>query len=249
LQRLGARLSAQKLQLAGRPATNFSAELAKASDEPVVQISRVGGQFAGGDLGGDGQFSYGDTGPVRYDFGLVLRDADVQQLTPASDKPINGRLTASVRLGGVLDDPSSRRGHGDVHVVGQSMYNLPVLLGLLQITNLTLPVSSPFSEANTRYSIDGQTVTFEQITLKSKDTSMSGSGTLDFAAKKVSLWFVTDDPNLMQLPVVGPLIHGAKQELLRIHVSGTIQQPKVSAASFNTVTTTVDQVLREGGQK
>jgi hypothetical protein len=79
--------------------------------------------------------------------------------------------------------------------------------------------------------------------------TMSGNGELDFGAKKVSLWLVTDNPTLISLPVVGPLIHGAKQELLKIHVSGTIQQPTVSAHSFDTITTTVDQVFNGDEQK
>ena len=78
---------------------------------------------------------------------------------------------------------------------------------------------------------------------------MTGSGDLDFGAGKVSLWFVTDNPTLLSLPLVGPLLHSAKQELLKIHVSGTIQKPKLSARSFDTITTTVDQVFKNDEQK
>ncbi len=227
--------------------------IAKPADDPVIEISRFGGDFAGGDLSGSGQFSYSDndqdTSPGRYDFGLVLRDADVAQLAAPENQGVSGKLTASLNLDGTLGDPTSRRGHGDVRVTGENMYNLPILLGLLQITNLSLPLSSPFAEATTRYAIDGQQVVFDQIILKSKDMTMNGNGQLDFAAKRVSLWFVTDNPTLVSLPVLGPLIYGAKQELLRIHVSGTIQQPKVSATSFNTITTTVDRVLSDGDDK
>ncbi|MGA3068061.1 MAG: AsmA-like C-terminal domain-containing protein, partial [Tepidisphaeraceae bacterium] len=122
-------------------------------------------------------------------------------------------------------------------------------LGLLQITNLALPLSSPFDEATTRYAIDGQQVIFDQITLKSKQMTMTGNGQLDFAAKRVSLWFVTDNPTLVSIPLFGALLHGAKQELLRIHVGGTIDQPTVEATSFHTIRTTVDQVLSDGDGK
>jgi hypothetical protein len=36
----------------------------------------------------------------------------------------------------------------------------------------------------------------------------------------------------------------ARHELLQIHVRGTLQDPKVSATSMNTFTTTIDEVLR-----
>ena len=253
LHRLAIQLAADKLTLAGRPAENFTATLTKPTDDPIIQMSHFGGEFAGGDLDGRGQFAYSDSSSEsptgRYDFGLVLRDADVQQMASPANSGVDGRLTASLDLDGMLGDPTSRRGHGDVRVTGDNMYNLPILLGLLQITNLALPLSSPFEEATTRYAIDGQQVVFDQIVLKSKSMTMTGDGQLDFAAKRVSLWFVTDNATLVNLPLVGALIRGAKQELLRIHVSGTIDQPVVSASSFNTITTTVDQVLSDGEDK
>jgi hypothetical protein len=253
LHRLGVQLAADKLTFAGRPASKFTATITKPTDDPVVVISRFGGSVAGGDLDGSGQFSYSDdndsatpaalTTPGRYDFSVVLRDADLAQLAAPQGQGMNGRLAASLDMDGTLGDPNSRRGHGNVTVAGDDMYHLPILLGLLQMTDLALPLNSPFSEASTRYSIDGQQVVFDEITLKSKQMAMTGNGQMDFGAKTVSLWFVTDNPTLVSLPVVGPFIHGAKQELLKIHVSGTIQEPKVSASSFNTITTTVDRVL------
>jgi hypothetical protein len=241
--RLEAQISADSLSMAGASGGNFGMTLAKSSDDSIVDISHLTGNFAGGELQGQGQYNYGGDGPGRYDFSLVLHDADVRQLAGPAHKEFNGRLTASLDLDGAMGDPNNRRGHGDVHVYGEDMYNLPIMMGLLQITNLMLPLSSPFAEASVRYTIDGQTIGFDQIMLKSKQMTMNGSGTLDFAAKRVSLWFVTDNPALVNIPAVGPLISGAKEELMKIHVSGTIQQPKVTASTFNTITTTVDQVL------
>jgi hypothetical protein len=51
------------------------------------------------------------------------------------------------------------------------------------------------------------------------------------------------------LPIVGPLLGGANQELLRIHIKGTIDRPKVSASTFDTVTTTVDEVFKGNDQE
>jgi hypothetical protein len=244
LFRLAGRCGVDSLLLAGRPGSDFKLTLAKDSDDALIQIPHVEGKFAAGDIAGDGQYAFPDNGPSKYDLSLVLRDADVQQLTTPYDKELRGRLTASLQLGGTWNDPGSRRGHGDVSVVGQKMYDIPVMLGLMQITNLALPITSPFTEISTRYSLDGERVVFEQIDLKSKDMTMSGSGELNFAQRYVSLWMTTKNPALLALPVVGPLIGGADQELLRIHIKGTIEQPKVTASTFDTVTTTVDQVFK-----
>ena len=249
MQKFAGQLFAPSLKLVGRPASNFKIVLSKPTAGPAIQINRIEGGFAGGDIAGDGTLTLADNGPGKYDLSLVLRDADVQQLTMPTDKKIRGRATASLQLSGGWNDANSRRGHGDVRVYGQDMYNIPLVLGLLQITNLALPLTSPFSEATTRYNIDGQKVGFDRIDLKSRDMTMSGGGQLDFGTKKVNLWFVTDNPTLISLPVVGPLLHGAKQELFKIHVNGTIQQPKVIASTFDTITTTVDEVFRGDEKK
>jgi hypothetical protein len=249
LHRLAGQCAADSFLLAGRSASDVKLTLAKNSDDPEVDVTHVEGKFASGDLAGQGDYVFSDTDPSRYDVNLILRDADVQQLTTPYEKDLKGRLTASLQLGGTWNDPSSRRGHGDISVYGERMYNIPVMLGLMQITNLALPLHSPFSQISTRYTLEGQKVVFERIELKSNDMTMSGSGEIDFALKRVSLWLATNNPTLIALPVLGPLLSGANQELLRIHVKGTIEQPTVSASTFDTVTTTVDQVFKGTDQE
>jgi hypothetical protein len=124
------------------------------------------------------------------------------------------------------------------------MYDVPLVLGLLQVTNLALPLSSPFNEATARYSVEGQRIAFENVSLRSDTMVMSGDGHLDFGTKKVSLTFVTDNAGGLRLPFFNELWQGARQELLRIHVRGTVQEPKVSAGMMGTFTTTVDEVFK-----
>jgi hypothetical protein len=50
----------------------------------------------------------------------------------------------------------------------------------------------------------------------------------------------------MQLPFLKELLSGARSEMLKIRVKGTIQEPEVSAQSLGTFWTTVDEVLNGG---
>ena len=88
-----------------------------------------------------------DNGPSRFGLGMVLRNANVADLAGPTEKDIKGQLTASLAIEGDWGDPSTRRGRGDVAVSGKDMYRIPLVLGLMQITNLSLPISSPFNEA------------------------------------------------------------------------------------------------------
>jgi hypothetical protein len=232
------------LLLAGRAATDLRATLYKPAEHDAMQISRMETKVAGGTLAGQVDWAFPDDGPSRYAVALVLRNADVKQLTGQTDQDIRGQLTASLNIEGAYNDPNSRRGRGDVLVTGQQLYKIPLLLGLLQVTELALPITGPFRDASARYSIDGQRVTFEQVELRSKEMLMQGDGYLDFGKKTVRMTFTTDANGWIRLPLVGDLMQSARNELLQIHVRGTLQEPKVSASSFNTFTTTIDEVFR-----
>jgi hypothetical protein len=162
---------------------------------------------------------------------------------------IRGQLSASLALEGEWADISTRRGRGDATVNGKKMFQIPLLLGLWDVTNLSLPALSPFSEGTARYSVDGQRITFEQIQMRSDTMVMEGSGWLDFGTKKVQMNFSTDNPNWPTVPLVSDLLAGAKQELMQIQVRGTVQDPKVSASTLHTFTTTVDKVFSGNGEE
>jgi hypothetical protein len=230
-------------KLAGRPATDLRATLTKPAGKDLLRIQKLETRIADGSMAGQFDCALVDGSPTRYALALVLRDADVKALTGEVAPDLRGRLSASLALEGAFNDASSRRGRGDVSVTGQSMYKIPLILGLLQITNLALPITRPFNEAAVRYSVDGQRVTFENIELRARDMLMHGNGHLDFGSKQVRLSFVTDSTSWPKLPIIGDLLQGARHELLQINVRGTLEEPKVSAGAFRTVTTTVDEVF------
>jgi hypothetical protein len=78
---------------------------------------------------------------------------------------------------------------------------------------------------------------------------MTGGGHLDFATRQVRMTFTTDNPSGLKIPFVNDIWQGARQELFKISIKGTIQQPKVEANPFGTVTTTIDEVFKGDAKK
>lgn len=237
-------LDISTMLLGDRPVKEFSAKLKKYPQRDAMQLYDARAAFAGGEVAGQVDWTYPEQGPSRYASNIVLRSADVAQITGEVAPDFRGQVSASMSLEGEFNNTSSRIGRGDVVASGEEMYRIPVLLGLLQVTNLALPITSPFSEATCRYSIDGSKLTFESIELRAKEMMMQGNGYLDFDKMQVRLSFVTESTSWLKVPVVGDLIQGARNELLQIQVKGSIEQPKVSASSMNTLTTTVDEVMK-----
>jgi len=168
----------------------------------------------------------------------------VRELTGEADESILGELTASLTLEGAWGDARVRRGRGDVVVAGKQLYRIPLLLGVLQVTNLSMPIGGPFTKGTARYTVEGTRINFEQMDLRSDTMMMSGTGYLDFASKQVRMNLTTDNPGGLRVPFIHELWQGARQELLKISVRGTVQDPKVEANSLATFTTTIDQVFK-----
>ncbi len=240
---LHGQIAVDQLSLAGRPVRNLKADLDKPAGEDSLRIDKIDGALGGGRFAGAVNLAFPDKRPASYSLNVELKNADMRTVTGQA-QDIRGQLSASLALEGEWDDATTRRGRGDATVSGKDIYQIPLLLGLWDVTNLALPQLSPFSEGTARYNVDGQRITFEQIQMRSNTMVMGGSGWLDFGTKKVRMNFSTDNPNWPTLPLVSDLLQGAKQELMQIQVRGTVQDPKVSASTLHTFTTTVDGVFR-----
>ncbi|MDB5354219.1 MAG: hypothetical protein JWN24_672 [Phycisphaerales bacterium] len=240
-------LDISKLTMAGHKLDGFKADLIKPADRNEFYIDKMRATVAGGQMAGQIHMSYPDDGPSRYLMSMVLRNADAKELT--ADKDFNGQLTASLALEGAWGDASIRRGRGDVVVTGKDLYRIPLIMGLLQVTNLSLPIAMPFKTGTARYSVDGQRVNFEQVELKSDNMMMTGTGHLDFKSKQVLMTFVTDNPGGFRVPFLNDILQGARSELFKFNIKGTIQQPKVEANPFGTFTTTIDEVFKADEKK
>jgi hypothetical protein len=236
----------RSMRMTERAVKNFRCDVVKPLEKSELRLDKIQGELAGGELAGSVKIVYPEVGEggARYGADIVLRGADVRALVDEPDSELAGQLSASLAVEGSWDDPGARRGRGDVIASGKKMYRIPLLLGLSQVTNLTVPISSPFNEASARYSIQGEKVALELIEMKASNMLMTGTGNLDFATKKVDLTFVTDNPGGLKVPFLNDLFQGARQELLKIHVRGTVEEPKVSAGLMGTFTTTVDEVMK-----
>lgn len=235
--------SLDSLEIAGRGVEKLTATVVKPIDQDLLQVSKIDGKIAGGQIGGQIDTLISSKDP-RFGLLLVLRNANVQELTGDMEKSIDGRLTASLSLEGRWDDPTSRRGRGDVSVEGQQMYRVPVLFGLMQIANLTLPVDDPLHQAGVRYSVEGRRVVLDAIDLRGKGVVMQGNGWIDFSTRKVQMSLVMANSAADAVPIFGDLIRGARQDLLQIRVKGSLEEPKFGASALNTITTTIDEVLK-----
>lgn len=237
--------------LAGIDASEGSAKLVADAAAHTITVRDIRAQIGKGDIAGDVTLDRARPSESHWSANFLLRNADVATLTAGSQTKMNGELNASLSLeggwatgadAGKANAAITRRGRGDISVTGKQMVNVPMILGVTQVVSLALPFTGGFDEATASYSLEGDRVSFSDISLQSNEMKIKGAGWLDFDQKKVNLDFVTDTTG-KNLPVIGNLLDAARRELFQIKVRGTISEPSVKAGSLRTITTTVDEIL------
>ncbi|MEM8873185.1 MAG: AsmA-like C-terminal region-containing protein [Planctomycetota bacterium] len=252
LKLLDATATATSLTVSGRPAGDLSVDVDLPEDSDVLNMTNLRGQWCGGQLAGNGTLRVPEDGPQNYLLDLTLHQADVATLAGgvelgAGDEPITAQLTASLTAEGVLGDPRSRRGRGDLAIVGNRggrLVKLPLMIGLVQVINLAFPDDNAFTDATAAYALSGDQLVLESFELSGGDVALRGNGSIDFDTRDVALIITTANRGLDRMPVLGGLIGGARDELLTIRINGKLEKPEVRAVPLNTFQTTVDEVLR-----
>lgn len=215
-----------------------------------MRLRDLRAQLGQGDIAGDVTIDRSRRDFTKWAAELLLRNADVAKLTEGTNAQVSGMLNASLAVEGAWSTDGERvgprRGRGEIAVTGEKLLKVPMIVGVTQVVSLSLPFTSGFNEATASYSIDDQRITFADIALKSSEMKIKGTGWLDLDQRNVSLDFYTASGR-KRLPVIGQLLDAARKELFQIKVRGTISEPQISAGSFQTITTTVDEII--GGEK
>ena len=154
-----------------------------------------------------------------------------------------GVLAANLTIEGSPVDGAARRGRGELEIRGASLYEVPLAMALMQVVNLSWPASKAFDRASANYLIDGDDVRFDWISLEAPTVQMRGSGTMKYSTLALDLEMITRNPGGEVFGPVGDLFAVFKDELVRIHVGGTLDEPVPKVKSFTGIKRTWDDLF------
>ena len=256
---LGGDITLNRFRLAGVDARDGFAAIHTDADHHTIALTDMRAKIGSrGEVAGGVTLDRSREDENRWSAEFLLRNADVATLTAAGPTKMTGELNASLSLEGAWAgadaSPSARaaasmlrRGRGELSVSGKDMVNVPMILGVTQVVSLALPFTGGFDEATASYSLEGERVSFGDISLQSPEMKIKGAGLARLLARReLSLDFVTDSTG-KDLPVIGSFLDAARRELFQIKVRGTLSEPTVKAGTLRTITTTVDEIM--GGEK
>lgn len=170
-------------------------------------------------------FELGTTTPTKADLERVGIDLPLPQVL----ERINGTFASGLAYGNVsmsgnLDQTHTRIGRGEIRVINAQMYHVPLAMFALQLSTLSLPMSSSLSFADLAFYVAGDEVTFEHIDLESDAFGLHGQGTLAYESKRLDLRFRPRGKR--RVPILADAVDFARDQIFSIHVTGTLEEPK-----------------------
>jgi hypothetical protein len=191
------------------------------------QLRPLTAALLGGKFVGNGWITLENT--PRFGLNATLLDADLAQcsreLAPGA-KQLRGRLTATADLQGNGLRCNSLAGGGTVRMTQGDVYELPVMIALLKILSIRPPERNAFSDGSIVYRVEGEHIYFDQIDFRGDAISLRGKGEMDFQSAIRLTFYTTVGRGDLELPIINQVFRGASQQLMLIHVDGTLQKPE-----------------------
>ena len=256
-------VSAERLRAAGVRVSDAHARFRAADDRGGVLVPTITGAIHGGRLAGsaqivntnvdvaparrylvDAQLSRVRAAPLLSDLGITGEKTSEDGAGAAwseGDDVSRGLLDASVSVSAVVGDPASRTGRGSVIISGGEVVELPLLLQLIEFSNLQAPVAQKLDLAQTDFFIEGERVTFENISVFSPSIEIFGYGHMRWPPSDLDLVFRSQA--VRPIPFLSDLIEGVRDELVTTRVTGTPPDVRFGASQFRGARSVVRSLL------
>jgi hypothetical protein len=207
----------------------------------------ITGQMFGGTVLADGWVALGST--PRFGLHAILSQADLarlaQEVLPGRQN-LQGDILAEVELQGTGRSPNLLGGHGKIQTRKANVYELPLMAALLKLVRIRQPERTAFSNSDVDFRIEGNHIYFDRITFTGDPISLVGTGEMNFQGDIRLTFHTMVGRGELNLPVVRQVLGGASQQLLLVHVGGTLQNPETSKQAFPGLNHALQQLQGDG---
>jgi hypothetical protein len=197
--------------------------------------NRFEGVSCGGHFEGAAVVYYGPRGEVPS-YGARLRFdqlelGDLVQHISGRQKDLAGRLSGVIDVGGVLGEPSVTGGAGSAALTEGRLWQTPFFAKLLGVLHLTVPSDREVPmRGDMAFSLVGNELAVREFELVGGGLNLTGYGTVWLDGKlELTMVAVGAPESSRGIPVlshaVGWLLQAVERQLVRLDVSGTLDEP------------------------
>lgn len=167
--------------------------------------------------------------------------SDAGSSTASSASRSTARLDVGVSLTGTLGKPETRRGRGTASAGQGTLISLPLVIRLVEASNLMLPLGEPLDLLQASFFVQGRTVSFEELSIFSASVEFLGFGTLTWPGMELDMIFTHKATH--RIPIVGHVLEGLRNELVTTTVGGTLSNPSFGVSSMRGVRSVLGQIF------
>jgi hypothetical protein len=219
-----------------------------APERPSHAARPITARLFGGTVQGDGWLALGPD--PRFGIQAMYSDGDLERLARESlpgTQNLKGRIAASVVLRGKGRSTNELTGQGSIELRNADIYELPLMVRLLKILSIRQPNRTAFSTADIDFRIDANHVYFDRLEFKGDAISLLGGGEMNFQSEIQLTFHARVGRGDLDLPLVEQVLGGASQQLMLIHVAGTLQDPRMRREAFPGVNQAIQQLQADRG--
>ncbi len=241
------KLDWSEVRIKGQPIQSVQSDLTILGDR--IWLHQLRGYFHDGLCTG---YIEADTGS-KPSFQLHIRAnrIDMQSLARQSLNrrgKVQGRLDGEIRLSGSGQSLRGLQGQGWVKVEqGAHLYDLPLILDLLNYLSRHLPKGSSFQDVTAEYKIEGDRIILNHLALMSDAITLQGKGEVKMDGSDLNLEMY-GVPYGRTLPLLPPIIDRIpptlSKQLMKIRIKGQVSKVEILTEPLPVVVDPVVDMLR-----
>lgn len=179
--------------------------------------------------------------PIRYKLKLNFTNTDLSEFVKVAlklDKQWSGFISGQSEFYCQGNGTATMSGNGEINLREGNIFDMPIILSLFKVLNLSLPAKDIFHTAHVEYTMGNGVVHIEKANLVSDTVEISGTGdvNLDGRIDMLAIVVFKDTSFLSGIPIIGDvkdfLIGGIVRRLTKFEIKGTVMDPKTNTVSL-----------------
>jgi len=232
----------QQGEVAGKALRDTAMRVHKSAETDTVTLRDIEGTFYGGRLEGFAAIGLDPAG--RYALNLSAAGVDFERLLREGFRLEHnisgGRLRGTI---GLRAGAGTAEASGYLEVTDAALYELPVVVRLINVFRLASTERTAFQKARVLYFLRGGRLILGDIRLEGRAISLYGAGVME-ADGRLHLTFLTGKKDADPLlPALSELMEGLRKQLVVVRVGGTLAEPQVEFRTLSAVTDPIREVI------
>lgn len=195
--------------------------------DTTTQASMLGGDDAPDGVWYEAGFDFAgvEVESLLNEVATIAGDTDGK--TGGETTPIEGftgRFDGRLTVAGSINDERTRRGRGVFRIQGGELLMAPLMVPIIELSNLRAPSGESLERADAEVYIDGPLVHVEQLRVRSDSISIIGTGAVTWPGLDLQMSF--NSRSNYRVPILSDLVEGLRNGLITTVVTGTFLSPE-----------------------